>query len=489
MAIYKTKLSHFVGAAYLLLFANDVNGFTTVMRTTTTTHPPFSVVPTIVTSKKITFPYSYQNQKKHNRFRSTCIRNSNTDDNNEMSQIDVDRKSFLQEIETSMECMDSNNTKKKRRLTNLASSKRGVNVQDIHPFLHKAWKKVKSSFQKPARKATSLIAAACIMFFVIFAPLTDAFAATSGGRMGGSFGGSSRGSGGSSYSRSYSSPSRSSYNRGYTSQGYSGGYYSRPSITVMPSMGNHQYNYSPSGVAIRRGPSVLDVVASLFFVFVIINAFQNATNNIDDDVASTLGAGVTVAQISVALNVPDKDSSSSILTYLNRLSQTARTDSRVGVANLVSQVALELLRQKRSVFAANSKYTHHNSGDKAQRDYSSIAINERSKFEKESISKYGGVDYAQQEDETMRASLPGDSYSPKATAAVVTIILSIDGDSTKLPMINSPTDLQKALVMIASDVKVDDCLRSAEVLWTPEDGKDTLSERDVIVDYPELRSI
>ena len=142
---------------------------------------------------------------------------------------------------------------------------------------------------------------------------------------------------------------------------------------------------------------------------------------------------------------------------------------------------MELLRQKRSIFTANSKYTHHNSGDKAQRDYSSIAIND---------SKYGGVDYAQQEDETMtRSSLPGDSYSPKVTATVVTIILSIDGDSTKLPMINSPTDLQKALVMIASDVKVDDCLRSAEVLWTPEDGKDTLSERDVIVDYPELRSI
>lgn len=189
MTIYKTKLSHFVGAAYLLLFANDVNGFTTIMRTTTTTYPPFPVAPTIMTSKKLTFLYSYQNQKKHDLFRSTCIHNdSNTDDNNEMSQIDVDRKSFLQEIETSMECMDNNNTKKKRRLTNLASSKRGVNVQGIHLFLQKAWKKVKSSFQKPRRKGTSLIATACIMFFVNFTPLTKAFAAPSSGRMGGSFG-------------------------------------------------------------------------------------------------------------------------------------------------------------------------------------------------------------------------------------------------------------------------------------------------------------
>ena len=83
----------------------------------------------------------------------------------------------------------------------------------------------------------------------------------------------------------------------------------------------------------------------------------------------------------------------------------------------------------------------------------------------------------------------GDSFSPKATAAVVTIIFSIDGDSTKLPVISSPGDLEKALVMIASDVKVEDCLRPAEVLWTPQDSGDTLSQRDFIVDYPELRSI
>ena len=81
------------------------------------------------------------------------------------------------------------------------------------------------------------------------------------------------------------------------------------------------------------------------------------------------------------------------------------------------------------------------------------------------------------------------SYSPKATAAVVTIIVAIDGDSTKLPIINSAADLDKALMKIATDVKVDNCLRSAEVLWTPEDIDDTLSQREVIVDYPELRNI
>ncbi len=154
-----------------------------------------------------------------------------------------------------------------------------------------------------------------------------------------------------------------------------------------------------------------------------------------------------------------------------------------------SSVALELLRQKHSIFAANTKYTHYNNGEKAQRDFSNLAITERSKFERESVNKYGGVDYNNSISNDYPTNKLGDQYSPQATAVVVTILLSIDGDSTKVPNIKSVSDLQKALTQIASDVKVDDCLRSAEVLWTPEDPNDTMSEKDVIVDYPELRTL
>jgi hypothetical protein len=74
------------------------------------------------------------------------------------------------------------------------------------------------------------------------------------------------------------------------------------------------------------------------FALAAYNIFTSANNVFDESsTMSALGEGVTVASISVALNVPDKHSPSSILTYLNRLSQTARTDSRVGVSNLVSQ--------------------------------------------------------------------------------------------------------------------------------------------------------
>ena len=148
-------------------------------------------------------------------------------------------------------------------------------------------------------------------------------------------------------------------------------------------------------------------------------------------------------------------------------------------------VALELLRRKSSIVSASSKYKHFNDRAKALREYNALSIQERGKFESESVSNYGGVDYSGQKEKQTKMS-SGDT---KATMAVITLLLSIDGDSTNVPQVNSFTDIETALRKIATDSKVDDCLQSAEILWTPEERYETLSPRDVIADYPELRSL
>jgi uncharacterized membrane protein len=231
--------------------------------------------------------------------------------------------------------------------------------------------------------------------------------------------------------------------------------------------------------------------------FVILNAIRSASQGIDvssdsfsssiaeswSGAPSALGSGTAVAQISVALEVPNRDDRNSILSVLERLAQTSRTDSRVGIQNLTSQVALELLRRKSSIVSASTRYKHFRSREQAQRDFNSLSIKERGKFEQETVSKYGGVDYSS------RVSGSSSAASDKATVAVVTIMLAIDGDSTKLPSVNSLQDVEEALRKIASDAKVDDCLQSAEILWTPEDRSETLTLREVVADYPELRAV
>jgi uncharacterized membrane protein len=347
--------------------------------------------------------------------------------------------------------------------------------------------------------AIKTAALAAMVIALTFNPLPSE-AAMSGGRMGG----------GSFSSAPRMSRPAPSYGGGRGGGGaYYGGartsYYSRPSVTVLPSMG---YGYSPffapspfygggvGAISYARGPGLFDLLFLGGFLFVVANFFSNATRSIGSSTSSStffsdvgssaLGAGTSVLQLSVAMEVSNRDDPNSILGALRRLANTAKTDSRVGIQNLTSQVAVELLRRKSSIVSASSSYQHFRDRTQAQREYNSKSIQERSKFEKETISKFGGVDYSLMDNS--RNSVGGDGT--KATMAVITLVLAIDGDSTKIPTrISSIQDVEEALKRIASDAKVDSCLQSAEILWTPEDAYETLTLRDVIADYPELRSL
>lgn len=52
--------------------------------------------------------------------------------------------------------------------------------------------------------------------------------------------------------------------------------------------------------------------------------------------------------------------------------------------------------------------------------------------------------------------------------------------------IKKRSELRDVLYKISADAKVDDCLVAAEVLWTPDDDTDNMSEPDVYADYPTL---
>lgn len=333
--------------------------------------------------------------------------------------------------------------------------------------------------------------AAAAALAIAFLPLQDAGAAMSGGRMGGSFSAPPR--------MSRPAPVRSSSYGGRSSYS-SGGYYSRPSVIVAPTVGYGSYGYAapyyggPGVMAVSRGPGFFDLLfwGGIFFMAAsqllspadegLVSSSSLMSSSVDD--LSALGPGTSVVQLSVALEVQNRDDSNSILSVLDRLANTAKTDSRVGIQNLSSQVALEILRRRSSIVSATSSTKHFRNREKALREFQNRSINERSKFESETVSKFGGVDYG-------RPSSPslGDGGSDRATMAVITLVLAIDGDSTKLNRINGPSDVEQALQKIAADAKVSDCLQSAEILWTPEDRSESLSVRDVIADYPELRSL
>jgi uncharacterized membrane protein len=352
-----------------------------------------------------------------------------------------------------------------------------------------------SLIQDTLKNPNAALAATAFAAVLMLSPFS-ASAAMSGGRMGGSY---------SAPRSSYSGRVAPSYSRGYSQgfgSGFGSGYYSRPSVTIAP-MVTPYYNpfFNPfgfgGGVVYRGGggfgfftPLLFGLGALAFFNIVptLLRGGMQATSQSwleDTATTSVLGPGTSVVQVSVALEVPNRDDPGSILSALNRISRTARTDSRVGIQNLTSQVALELLRRKSSIVSASTRSKHFRDRQKAERDFNQVSVKERSKFEQETTSKFGGVDYSAGD----RDRLPGTGVDGKATMAVVTIVMAIDGDSTQLGQIRSMTDLENALQKIASDAKVEDCLQSVEILWTPEDRSETLTLRDIVADYPELRTI
>jgi uncharacterized membrane protein len=73
--------------------------------------------------------------------------------------------------------------------------------------------------------------------------------------------------------------------------------------------------------------------------------------------------------------------------------------------------------------------------------------------------------------------------------AVVSLHVSILGDSTLLPTVRDRADALRALNVIAADAKVGECLMGAEILWAPEDKDEIITMDDLVADYPELVSL
>ncbi|KAG5044367.1 hypothetical protein JHK87_008282 [Glycine soja] len=87
--------------------------------------------------------------------------------------------------------------------------------------------------------------------------------------------------------------------------------------------------------------------------------------------------------------------------------------------------------------------------------------------------------------ETTLALLRHPDYCISAYSSI-TILAAAEGDH-KLPSINGSGDLKQALQKLGSIPS--SRLLAVEVLWTPQNENDTLSERELLEDYPLLRPL
>ena len=149
--------------------------------------------------------------------------------------------------------------------------------------------------------------------------------------------------------------------------------------------------------------------------------------------------------------------------------------NRDSLSEFLSDVCLALLRKQTDWNSVAYEITKFNERDSSQTEvnFQRTVVTERSKFEREVIPS---ID--------LRSSSRSDS-----TQAVVSIVVALRGDGKTFPKnVDSSSLLKELLRSLAADAMSDDGenVLGVEVLWTPSDPGDRLSDRDLIQDYPEL---
>jgi uncharacterized membrane protein len=309
-----------------------------------------------------------------------------------------------------------------------------------------------------------------LRFLCLVSLLVVSGLAYAGPKSGGSFGGlSGFRSGSGSASRGLS---RSSGN-------YGGG----SSFVFLPSFG---WGYGGFGYGGGMG-----VVGSLMLVgivclgaFMVVRSIRRAarrgnlgygTNNDEyDEVGASMDRSY-VYKIQLGLG----RSGRGVQKRLEEFASTGDTSSETGLAELLRQTALELLREKDAIRYGLVEPGGPFSLTNGEAKMNGAAMAERSHFQLERVRGAEGQ---------VRRSEAAATVGKEALEFLVITILV----ATRAPMDRmTKVDDRQALEGVLSELGgvPASALLGMEVIWTPADPDDSLTETDLMTTYPELRSL
>ncbi|HEY4187112.1 MAG TPA: DUF1517 domain-containing protein [Polyangia bacterium] len=313
----------------------------------------------------------------------------------------------------------------------------------------------------PGRRGTGgwrALGAIVLLVALIFLPAV----ALAGPRSGGSFGGrlGFRSGGGYSMPRGTGS--------GY---GYGGGH----SFFFLPSFGWGGMGYGGGGFS-----SLLVLGVLGFAAFSLVRAARRyrsggggwGLQNQDDEVVAS-GRGY-VYRLQIALG----RSARGIQDRLARFASEGDTSSEAGLASLLQQTSLELLREKDSIRYAGVDASGPMSLTNAETKLNSFSLAERSRFQVERVRGADG--------NVRRATEAAEEGKEALEYVVVTMIVATRSPAAGFKTLGDRADLEALLGQLGSASP--DGLLGLEVVWTPADPNDSMTETDLMTTYPELHT-
>jgi uncharacterized membrane protein len=320
---------------------------------------------------------------------------------------------------------------------------------------------------KKARRAPWLVTLLGFLALVL-APM----AAMAGPLSGGSFGGRNGfRSGGGSFSMPRSYSGGGYYNRGYGSPGF----------VFLPSWGWGGFGYG-GGVGLF-GTVVVMAVAGLAIASVV-RAVRRArgggggatwTSDDDDDVGPVSMPGrAYLYKLQLALG----RSARGVQDRLAEFAGQGDTSSEAGLAALLQQTSLELLRQRDSVRYAGADARGPMSLTNAETAMNGLTLAERSRFQVERVRAADG--------RVNRSTAAAEEGKEALELVVVTVVVATRTPLSAFHAVATGEELT-ALLSELGGVSPDGLL-GLEVIWTPADPNDSMTETDVMTTYPDLRS-
>jgi uncharacterized membrane protein len=342
------------------------------------------------------------------------------------------------------------------------------------------------------RRHLSVLFAGGLMLFLVLALTAEAWARSSGGRYGGraGFSQSRSGSSGGSWSGSRQVPTRP-YSAP-TSPGY-------PPPSYSPPMSSPGFGFLPflipflgwgggggGGSSVAGGGSGFGGIFAILIILgivvivgrVLLRNLASARRDRSERSPSGSLAGdrYAVVKCQIALLSTARSLQRDLQTYAS----AATTDTVEGLAAALHDVAMALMRHSDYWRYGAVQVQHTATLDEAERAFNQVVSQERAKLSEELAVNIDGV--RRQASEPVKA--PSDEVGQYL---VVTLVVATGYPEFMAYQTPSPKDLEATLQRFSTLLTSD--LLALEVMWSPENPDDTLTEDELIAEYPELSGL
>ncbi|MCL7038969.1 hypothetical protein MKW94_000389 [Papaver nudicaule] len=249
------------------------------------------------------------------------------------------------------------------------------------------------------------------------------------------------------------------------------------------------------------------IIMFLFLAFVVWVIFKASSNR-------SGGSILTVIKLQVGL----LGTARSIQKELDRIAQVADTSKPKGLSYVLQESTLALLRHPNYCISGYSSVDADLGIEDGEKRFKQLSKEEREKFDEETLFNVNNIKRQSSPVDTMQGIDDGEKHfielcipeqkyldreplvgvnnikrqttSSKSSLSneyiVVTILVAAEGVN-KLPNVDCIGNLQVALQKLGS-IPTNN-IKAVQVLWTPQLENDTLTERELLEDYPLLKPL